>query len=773
MLSSIFVFLLVSCITVLDATENVCTSLVLGEHVACALHENGTVWCSGHNNFGQKGTGDTKTDDITFTNTTQVVGLTNVKSMHADIKGRTFIAIRSNGSIVGWGSDSYLQLRNISNGGYFVLTPTEIGSYTDVVDVKMSFHSTCILNTNGDVYCWGYRSYGIIGDGSEGVADPAYTAIPHHVTTGVQKIVAGTTTFCALTITNTVRCWGRNLRGEAGPNHANELNVATDIPNWGSSVEDISMSHEHMCAIYTSKVVKCSGINTRAELGNSGSNSQSPRDTNLYSGPTPDKIFASTQATAILDVNGYLHFIGKNAKGQFGSGTISSSRPTSFYRNPFMSNVATLVSFGFETFGLLRDDGSVYVAGANFGGQLNYGNSDNVQSYTLIDESICSTFSTPPPTLSPTRAPSQTPTLAPSNAPTHFGYCQNSSSGHCDETTEMCDTTNTCIAKPACIEHVDCVPYMQEGRLAHCDAGVCEDKYEGTCSTTLACAARLHLDKQKTSGIGTGTLTFNGTAADTATVIASAVSKIQTNISGDARLMLAVAGNETATVPINLYESDPQFPAKFLRARCGDASELCQVRIVAFNDAENRRRLASESVIVEIVYLLDDAAYTSIENNNFEDTAFLDALAAELGDGVTREDVNVLTDTSGVLTIQVTLTEEGDGVTPIGEEIIDDIHAIQNNLGDIATELVDQLSLDPQDIESSQVDLCGERTCNGRGECDPNTGVCACNTEAYWGINCETSVSCTNGGEVFGAYCKCGFPWYGRRCENEKDCLCA
>jgi len=124
------------------------------------------------------------------------------------------------------------------------------------------------------------------------------------------------------------------------------------------------------------------------------------------------------------------------------------------------------------------------------------------------------------------------------------------------------------------------------------------------------------------------------------------------------------------------------------------------------------------------------------------------------------------------ITIEVVLTEESDGTTPIGEDTLAAIQGIQDNLGGITDELVEELGIDASDIQSEELDLCAERDCSGRGECNVETGVCACTDPSFWGINCETSVSCEDGTPV-GSYCQCNFPSYGLRCELSRDCACA
>ena len=573
-------------------------------------------------------------------------------------------------------------------------------------------------HANGSFFGIGYGTRGLAGPG---LANTLTTL--HHLPTleGATELAFSEHT-CFIKGDGTLWCMGRNDFGQCSGDIVSPASLRqVTVPNDPTATFiDVCAGQYHSCAITDSYELYCWGQNTYYQTGQSSTANQ----------PTPEKVDGVDDARRVTC-------------NQYG----------------------TLVSMS---------DHSVRGFGRNNFRQLGAGmdvSTGNQLSLVNMLPEMCFTV-TPSPTASPTQAPTGAPTSSPTHSPTFTGYCAATSDEICDQATEICDVTNYCVAKPACEDHVDCNAHLLPGRLAFCNASVCEDLRAGSCSTNLACDAKLNIDRKAKAGMGSAKMTFaSANATQTSAVIKSALSKIRTNFTGNAKVVPLVAGNESAAVPSTLYDSDPDFLEKFKAARCGNATELCEATVTFGGGRRlSARSLATENVTIEITYQLDADAYDEISDFNFDDPVFLDSLAEKLG--VAAEDIDVTGGESSI-TIEVVLTEESDGTTPIGADTLAAIQGIQDNLGDITDELVEELDIDASDIQSEELDLCADRDCSGRGVCDAETGVCACNDPAFWGINCETSVSCENGGTPYGAYCQCNFPSYGLRCELSRDCACA
>jgi hypothetical protein len=113
--------------------------------------------------------------------------------------------------------------------------------------------------------CWGYNSYGKLGNGST-VKSP----IPVNVaglTSGVIAITAGGYHTCAVARGGAVECWGYNGAGRLGNGSTTTSSVPIAVPALPSGVSAVAAGQAHTCAV-ASGVVKCWGYGGYGQLGN-------------------------------------------------------------------------------------------------------------------------------------------------------------------------------------------------------------------------------------------------------------------------------------------------------------------------------------------------------------------------------------------------------------------------------------------------------------------------------------------------------------------------
>jgi alpha-tubulin suppressor-like RCC1 family protein len=249
----------------------------------------------------------------------QVPGLTGVKSI-AGGAAHT-IALKKDTTVWTWGNNVYGQLG--TGGSSPSLVPLQVkgpggvGFLTGVVAVAAgNYHSIALLN-DGTVWAWGRND-----DGELGLGDNFWRSTPVQVTTvsGVSGIVAGGTHTLALLGGGTVRAWGWNKFGQLGVGD----NVSRAVPV---------------------SVTALSGV---AALG---------------AGDETSIAILGTGPTASLVAWGANNF------GQLGSGSVSPYG--SFPATVSLAGGAVLsASAGGLHTAILRDDGTVWSAGANQYGQL-------------------------------------------------------------------------------------------------------------------------------------------------------------------------------------------------------------------------------------------------------------------------------------------------------------------------------------------------------------------------------------------------------------------
>ena len=131
-------------------------SVSLGQGHSLALMPNGTVMACGYNGTGQLGNGSTQSSIQPNGSLvpTQVSGLTNVVATAA---GNTHsLALRSNGTVWAWGSNSEGQLGQGNNNFSDQLVPVKVkGLSNNIVSIVATSEGSGAIDANGNVYLWG------------------------------------------------------------------------------------------------------------------------------------------------------------------------------------------------------------------------------------------------------------------------------------------------------------------------------------------------------------------------------------------------------------------------------------------------------------------------------------------------------------------------------------------------------------------------------------------------------------------------------------------
>jgi alpha-tubulin suppressor-like RCC1 family protein len=107
------------------------------------------------------------------------------------------------------------------------LSPPTSDVLTGVQAITAGELHTCALTSTGGVRCWGYNTYGQLGDSTTTNCSSPPTS---DVLTGVQAITAGYEHTCALMTTGGVRCWGQNSQGQLGDSTTIDRSTPTPVP---------------------------------------------------------------------------------------------------------------------------------------------------------------------------------------------------------------------------------------------------------------------------------------------------------------------------------------------------------------------------------------------------------------------------------------------------------------------------------------------------------------------------------------------------------------
>jgi hypothetical protein len=123
---------------------------------------------------------------------------------------------------------------------------------------------TCALLSDGTVKCWGRNERGQLGDGTR---TWRLTAVAVSGLTGATGVSAGGRLSCAALTDGTARCWGYNDHGQLGDGTTTSRSTPVAVRGL-SGVVAVSAGTENACALLANHTVACWGDNSRGELGN-------------------------------------------------------------------------------------------------------------------------------------------------------------------------------------------------------------------------------------------------------------------------------------------------------------------------------------------------------------------------------------------------------------------------------------------------------------------------------------------------------------------------
>ena len=292
-------------------------------------------------------------------------------------------------------------------------TPVDVaGLNGGVLAIAAGGRHTCALTTSGSVKCWGWNTYGQLGDGTQtdrgvGLSVPVDVV---GLSSGVYAIAAGGRHTCALVSSGKgsavqsttadepgtegfgVKCWGDNAHGQLGDGTRTVRPTPVDVVGLSSGVYAIAAGGRHTCALVGSGKgsaaqsttadepgtegfgVRCWGDNVHGQLGDG---TQTARTTPVDVLGLSSGVYAiaagggyigghtcalthsgqgSASSTATTDNPGAEDLAvkcwGDNSQGQLGDGT-TTSRSTAVDVKGLSSGVHTIVAGARHTCALI------------------------------------------------------------------------------------------------------------------------------------------------------------------------------------------------------------------------------------------------------------------------------------------------------------------------------------------------------------------------------------------------------------------------------------
>ena len=225
--------------------------VAVGGYYTCAINPDRSVSCCGDNTYGELGDGSHASRP-----TPEVVpGLRGVQTIDAS---RKTVVVDENGDVYWWG---------LNGGGSSVLgwtaTPRRVPLPEPAKMAAGGGHAICAVGVSGAAYCLGDNQSGILGNGTTvSSAEPVVVALPG----AARTLDMGSETACAvLDADNAVWCWGKNQDGQLGDGTTETS--PTPVRAGNLEAVQVAVGGSFACAITTQRAVSCWGNNLYGQLG--------------------------------------------------------------------------------------------------------------------------------------------------------------------------------------------------------------------------------------------------------------------------------------------------------------------------------------------------------------------------------------------------------------------------------------------------------------------------------------------------------------------------
>ncbi len=349
----------------------------LGNHTVL-VQANGTVTGWGDNSFGQIGNGTTATAQTT--QATAIAGWSLDHFIAVDAGNAHSVALKADGTVWTWGADNRGQLGNdaaLANQ----YAPVQVSGLVNVVEIAAGGYHSLALASGGGVWSWGEDGVGQLGNGTFS-GEPTFQPVPVAVSGlfAVHRIAAGANhSLAAYNVYNNpsaVAGWGTNSSGQLGTGSvgsANQSPVTTGFTN----VIDMDGGWQHSVVARASGQVQTVGVGSSGQLGNN-STAQALTPVTAVFQTVPPIVLTLPVTGATHIAAGQVHTLGAVTGTVYGWGANYAGQLGNGTTNQSQVAVQGMqpgrdVAAGpdFGDFSLaLRASGEVYATGSDSQGQL-------------------------------------------------------------------------------------------------------------------------------------------------------------------------------------------------------------------------------------------------------------------------------------------------------------------------------------------------------------------------------------------------------------------
>ena len=355
-----------------------------GSGYSFIVYDDGSVYSCGQNDYGQLGLGDTTNRAIFAQVTTNVNN--DVKQVACG-DAHTFI-LKNDGSVWSCGYNYNGQLGlgtsgSSNNKTTFTQVTTNINN--DVKQIACGNSYVFILKNDGSVWSCGFNNRGQLGLNNTN-NKTTFTQVTTNINNDVKQIDCGTSHTAILKNDGSVWSCGYNQYGTLGLNNTTDKYTFTQVTtNINNDVKQISCIANEIIILKNDGSVWGCGYNNYGQLGLGDT---TKRTTFTQITTNGKKISSNNCSMLILKNDGSLWGCGLNDGGQLGcdsdTGSMTAMNKSLTQVTVNINNDVNEIFCGYNHSLIIKNDGSIWVAGSNSKGQLGLGDANSRNRFTEL-----------------------------------------------------------------------------------------------------------------------------------------------------------------------------------------------------------------------------------------------------------------------------------------------------------------------------------------------------------------------------------------------------
>ncbi len=339
-----------------------------------AIKTDGTLWTWGNNSNGQLGDNTTTQRN---TPVTTFAGGTNWKQVGCGIGARSTAAIKTDGTLWTWGSNSFGSLgdNTVINRSTPVTTFAGGSNWKQVSGGYVSL----AIKTDGTLWTWGWNIYGQLGINVAYIGQSNIPISPVPDTNWKQidesdpievplpTLACGNAYTSAIKTDGTLWTWGVNINGQLGDNTITQRSTPITTFTGGTNWKQVACGNLYTVAIKTDGTLWTWGSNSNGQLGDNTTTTRVTPVTTFAGGTNWKQVACGLQHTAAIKTDGTLWVWGFNSSGQLGDNTttLRTTPITTFAGGTDWKQVACSSHTA-----AIKTDGTLWTWGFNLGAQL-------------------------------------------------------------------------------------------------------------------------------------------------------------------------------------------------------------------------------------------------------------------------------------------------------------------------------------------------------------------------------------------------------------------